>query len=37
MTVDEAFRMIVSLGVVVPDWREEPAKVPALPRSDVGR
>lgn len=37
MTVDEAFRMIISLGVVVPDWREKPAKVPALPRREVGR
>jgi uncharacterized membrane protein len=37
MTVDEAFRMIVSLGVVVPDWPGEPARIPALPRSEVGR
>ena len=36
MSVDEAFRMIVSLGVVVPDWREKLAKLPALPRSEVG-
>jgi len=28
MSVEEAFRMIVSLGVVVPDWREKPAKLP---------
>lgn len=27
MSVDEAFRMIVSLGVVVPDWRKKPAKL----------
>jgi uncharacterized membrane protein len=29
MTIDEAFRMIVSLGVVVPPWPREPAALPA--------
>jgi uncharacterized membrane protein len=37
MSVDEAFRMIVSLGVVVPDWPKDRAKIPVLPRSEVGR
>jgi uncharacterized membrane protein len=35
MSVDEAFRMIVSLGVVVPDWPAKTAKLPALSRSDI--
>lgn len=33
MTVEEAFRMIVSLGVVVPDWRQK--ELPKVPRTEV--
>ena len=29
MDVDEALKMIISLGVVVPPWREDPTKAPA--------
>jgi uncharacterized membrane protein len=37
MTVDEAFRMIISLGVVVPEWREPPRKARApIPSEAAG-
>lgn len=32
MTVDEAFRMVVSLGMVVPEWPRPPASGHAVPR-----
>ncbi|MDJ0919050.1 MAG: DUF502 domain-containing protein [Woeseiaceae bacterium] len=31
MEVDEALKLIISLGVVVPPWRNDPSKVPAPP------
>ncbi|MDJ0760213.1 MAG: DUF502 domain-containing protein [Woeseiaceae bacterium] len=35
MEVDEALKLIISLGVVVPPWRNDPSKVPA-PSIDAG-